>query len=180
VYGESLDDLVGIVHVKQILAALSERERDPVSAIVREPMFVPGTREVEDVLADMKRIKAQMAVVLDEYGGTAGIVTMEDLLEEIVGEIYDEYDEAEPLPQAAADGITLPGDMEIQDVNEAYDLEISHEDYLTIGGYVFGQLGRLPQVGDRVTVGDVRFEVLEMEGLRVDKLRMVKEGDKTT
>jgi CBS domain containing-hemolysin-like protein len=180
VYGESLDDLVGIVHVKQILAALSERERDPVSSIVREPMFVPGTREVEDVLADMKRIKAQMAVVLDEYGGTAGIVTMEDLLEEIVGEIYDEYDEAEPLPQAAADGITLPGDMEIQDVNEAYDLEISHEDYLTIGGYVFGQLGRLPQVGDRVTVGDVRFEVLEMEGLRVDKLRMVKEGDKTT
>jgi CBS domain containing-hemolysin-like protein len=178
VYGESLDDLVGIVHVKQILAALPEREHDPVRSIVREPMFVPGTREVEDVLADMKRIKAQMAVVLDEYGGTAGIVTMEDLLEEIVGEIYDEYDEAEPLPQAAADGITLPGDMEIHDVNEAYGLEISHEDYLTIGGYVFGQLGRLPQVGDRVTVGDARFEVLEMDGLRVDKLRMVKEGDK--
>ena len=180
VYRESLDDLVGIVHVKQILAALPERERDPVSSIVREPMFVPGTREVEDVLADMKRIKAQMAVVLDEYGGTAGIVTMEDLLEEIVGEIYDEYDEAEPLPQAAADGTTLPGEMEIEDVNEAYGLEISHEDYLTIGGYVFGQLGRLPQVGDRVTVADVRFEVLEMEGLRVDKLRMVKESDKTT
>jgi CBS domain containing-hemolysin-like protein len=180
VYGESLDDLVGIVHVKQILAALPERERDPVRSIVREPMFVPGTREVEDVLADMKRIKAQMAVVLDEYGGTAGIVTMEDLLEEIVGEIYDEYDEAEPLPQAAADGITLPGDMEIDDVNEAYGLDISHEDYLTIGGYVFGQLGRLPQVGDRVTVADVRFEVLEMEGRRVDKLRMVKESDKTT
>ena len=180
VYGESLDDLVGIVHVKQILAALPERERERVRSIVREPMFVPGTREVEDVLADMKRIKAQMAVVLDEYGGTAGIVTMEDLLEEIVGEIYDEYDEAEPLPQAAADGITLPGDMEIEDVNEAYGLKISHKDYLTIGGYVFGQLGRLPQVGDRVTVGDVRFEVLEMEGLRVDKLRMVKEGDRTT
>jgi CBS domain containing-hemolysin-like protein len=178
VYGESLDDLVGIVHVKQILAALPEREREPVRSIVREPMFVPGTREVEDVLADMKRIKAQMAVVLDEYGGTAGIVTMEDLLEEIVGEIYDEYDEAEPLPQAAADGITLPGDMEIDDVNEAYGLDISHEDYLTIGGYVFGQLGRLPQVGDRVTVGDARFEVLEMEGRRVYKLRMVQEGGK--
>ncbi len=176
VYRESLDDLVGIVHVKEILTALPKSERDLVSSIAREPMFVPGTREVEDVLADMKRIKAQMAVVLDEYGGTAGIVTMEDLLEEIVGEIYDEYDEAEPLPQAAGDGVTLPGDMEIEDVNQRFKLEISDEEYLTIGGFVFGQLGRLPQVGDRVSVKDVRFEVLEMEGRRVGSLRMVKEA----
>jgi CBS domain containing-hemolysin-like protein len=178
VYRESLDDMVGIVHVKQILAALPQRERDTVGSIVREPFFVPGTREVEDVLADMKRIKAQMAVVLDEYGGTAGIVTMEDLLEEIVGEIYDEYDEAEPLPEAAEDGVTLPGEMELEDLTEAYELDIPEEHYLTIGGYVFGQLGRLPQVGDRVSVAGARFEVLEMAGRRVGKLRMVREGGK--
>jgi CBS domain containing-hemolysin-like protein len=90
VYEETPDNVVGIVHVKEILGALSDRRDDPVISIAREPFFVPGTREVEDVLADMKRLKKQMAVVLDEYGGTAGIVTMEDLLEEIVGEIYDE------------------------------------------------------------------------------------------
>jgi putative hemolysin len=103
---------------------------------------------------------------------------MEDLLEEIVGEIYDEYDEAEPLPEAAEDGVTLPGDMELEDLTERYDLDIPEEHYLTIGGYVFGQLGRLPQVGDRVSVAGVRLEVLEMAGRRVGKLRMVREGGK--
>jgi CBS domain containing-hemolysin-like protein len=175
VYTESLDDIVGVVHVKQILAALPKRGGEPVTAIVREPMFVPGTREVEDVLADMKRLKTQMAVVLDEYGGTDGIVTMEDLLEEIVGEIYDEYDEAEPVPQEAGDTVTLPGDTEIEDVNQAYSLEISDEDYQTVGGYVFGQLGRLPRAGDKVSVKGARFEVLEMDGRRVGKLEMVRQ-----
>ena len=175
VYAESLDDIVGIVHVKQFLAALPERGGEAVTDIVREPMFVPGTREVEDVLADMKRLKTHMAIVLDEYGGTDGVVTMEDLLEEIVGEIYDEYDEAEPVPQQAGDTITLPGDMEIADVNEAYGLKIDDQEYQTVGGYVFGQLGRLPRVGDKVSVPGVRFEVLEMDGRRVGQLRMVKD-----
>ena len=174
VYTESLDDIVGILHVKQILAALTKRGGELVTDIVREPMFVPGTREVEDVLADMKRLKAQMAVVLDEYGGTDGIVTMEDLLEEIVGEIYDEYDEAEPVPQEAGDTITLPGEMEIEDVNEAYGLKMDDQEYQTVGGYVFGQLGRLPRVGDKVSVPGVQFEVLEMDGRRVGRLKMVK------
>ena len=174
VYTESLDDIVGILHVKQILAALTKRGGELVTDIVREPMFVPGTREVEDVLADMKRLKAQMAVVLDEYGGTDGIVTMEDLLEEIVGEIYDEYDEAEPVPQEAGDTITLPGEMEIEDVNEAYGLKMDDQEYQTVGGYVFGQLGRLPRVGDKVSVPGVQFEVLEMDGRRVGRLKIVK------
>jgi CBS domain containing-hemolysin-like protein len=175
VYTESLDDIMGIVHVKEILAALPSRGGEPVIDIAREPLFVPGTREVEDVLADMKRLKAQMAIVLDEYGGTDGVVTMEDLLEEIVGEIYDEYDEAEPVPQQAGDTITLPGDMEIDDVNEAYGLKIDDQEYQTVGGYVFGQLGRLPRVGDKVSVPGARFEVLEMDGRRVGQLRIVKE-----
>ena len=96
VYAESLDEIVGVVHAKDILTALRARPHETVQAIMRPPLFVPGTREVEDVLADMKRLKTHLAVVLDEYGGTAGLVTMEDLLEEIVGPIYDEYDPPGP------------------------------------------------------------------------------------
>jgi CBS domain containing-hemolysin-like protein len=176
VYQESPDDVVGIVHVKQILTALLDRRDAPVTSIAKPPLFVPGTREVEDVLADMKRLKMQMAVVLDEYGGTAGIVTMEDLLEEIVGEIYDEYDRTEPQPQPGGGGVMLPGDTEIDDLNQQYGLEITDEDYQTIGGFVFGELGRLPRAGDSVSVDEVRFDVVEMEGRRVGKLRMVRES----
>jgi CBS domain containing-hemolysin-like protein len=175
VYGESPDDVVGIVHVKEILAALSDRGQESVTAIARTPLFVPGTREVEDVLADMKRLKFQMAVVLDEYGGTAGIVTMEDLLEEIVGEIYDEYDRTKPVLTTQGNEVVLSGDAEIEDVNAKYALKIDEDDYLTIGGYVFGLLGRLPQAGDVVRTGGLRFEVLEMDGRRVGRLKMVKE-----
>jgi putative hemolysin len=179
VYRDTPDDVVGVVHIKDILGALADRAGEPVAAIAREPLFVPGTREVEDVLADMKRLKAQMAVVLDEYGGTAGIVTMEDLLEEIVGEIYDEYDHTGPRPQPVGDGLTLPGDMEIEDLNERYGLSISDEDYLTIGGFVFGALGHLPRVGDRIVTGGARFEVLTMDGRRVGTLQLVKGKEQT-
>ncbi len=126
----------------------------------------------------MKRLKAQMAVVLDEYGGTAGIVTMEDLLEEIVGEIYDEYDRTGAVPTASGDAVVLPGEMEIEDVNQKYGLRLGTGDYHTIGGFVFGLLGRLPRVGDSVTSGDTQFEVATMEGRRVGKVKMVKRGGK--
>ena len=174
VYGESLDDVLGVVHVKQIFAAVRDRGALPIATIAQGPLFVPGTREVEDVLADMKRLKQHIAIVLDEYGGTAGLVTMEDLLEEIVGEIYDEYDQAEPTAHAAGDAVTLPGEMEIEDVNKRFGLKLSDDDYTTIGGYVFGELGRLPRTGDRVRADGVVFEVLEMEGRRVGTLRMVR------
>src|SRR5262249_54157535 len=98
VYGSSLDEVIGMVHAKQILAMVRTDPERTLATIVREPLFVPGTAEVEDVLADMKRRKVHLAVVLDEYGGTAGLVTMEDLLEEIVGKIYDEYDREQRGP----------------------------------------------------------------------------------
>ena len=135
------------------------------------PSSCPGTREVEDVLADMKRLKTHLAVVLDEYGGTAGLVTMEDLLEEIVGPIYDEYD---PLDKAAAgDGAArLDGAMPITEFNAEFDATLDDTDYTTLGGFVFGQLGRLPRPGDRVTVGPHVLEVVEMDGRRVKALRL--------
>jgi putative hemolysin len=171
VYTDSLDDIVGVVHAKDILTALRDRPHERIRAIMRPPLFVPGTREVEDVLADMKRLKTHLAVVLDEYGGTAGLVTMEDLLEEIVGPIFDEYDPQDrPAPGDGA--ARLDGATPITEFNSKYDASLDDTDYTTIGGYVFGQLGRLPRPGDRATVGPYTFEVVEMDGRRVKSLRL--------
>ena len=138
---------------------------------MRPVHVVPGTREVEEVLADFKRLKEHMAIVLDEYGGTAGLVTMEDLLEEIVGEILDEYDEPPEHPEReGTDLVIVPGNTDISELNERYGLNVSDEDYTTIGGFVFGALGRLPVVGDRVTAGGAVFTVREMDGRRIESL----------
>ena len=123
---------------------------------MRPPLFVPGTREVEDVLADMKRLKTHLAVVLDEYGGTAGLVTMEDLLEEIVGPIYDEYDPPGQDRAPGDGGPLLDGAMPISEFNTEYDAALDDTEYTTIGGYVFGQIGRLPRPGDRVPSAPAR------------------------
>ncbi|HET9387504.1 MAG TPA: hemolysin family protein [Gemmatimonadales bacterium] len=179
VTGESLDDVVGIVHAKDILRGLLLGSEAPVQDISRPAFFVPGTREVEDVLADMKRQKVHLAIVLDEFGGTAGLVTMEDLLEEIVGPIYDEYDQpAVASPGAVADGPgtsgvpILPGSAEVGDVNRLLKLHLDDADYTTIGGLLFGKLGRLPKVGDRVNLEGATFEILEMDGRRVGRVRV--------
>ena len=178
VFRETLDDVVGTVHAKAILAGLRADPRATVETVMRPTFFVPGTREVEDVLADMKRQKVHIALVLDEYGGTAGLVTMEDLLEEIVGPIYDEYDRApEPAGAAAPDAApVLSGAAEIRDVNEVHGLALDDTDYTTVGGLVFGMLGRLPKAGDVVTVQGAKLEVVEMEGRRVGKVRLVRGG----
>ena len=175
VYRGSLDDIVGVVHVKEILATLLRDPATPVERLARDPLFVPGSREVEDVLADMKRLKRQLAVVLDEYGGTAGIVTMEDLLEEIVGEIYDEYDVGAPATQTGPEGITVPGAMALEDTGEKLELELDDETHQTLGGYVFARLGRLPKPGDRVNIPGGALEVVEMDGKRVGKVRVLRE-----
>jgi magnesium and cobalt exporter, CNNM family len=176
VYGESLDDIVGVVHAKDILTAVRQNPGSSVGGIMRPPLFVPGTREVEDVLADMKRLKVHLAVVLDEYGGTAGLVTMEDLLEEIVGDIFDEYDRLE-RPAPALEGAPLvDGSTPISDFNTEHDLQLDDADYTTIGGYLFGQLGRLPRAGDRVTVAKDAFEIVEMDGRRVKSVRYLVGG----
>src|SRR5713101_1221657 len=177
VYGDSLDDILGVVHAKDILAGLRSAKGGSLRAVLRPAVFVPGTREVEDVLADMKRQKIHLAIVLDEFGGTAGLVTMEDLLEEIVGQIYDEYDRpsGEPLraPPAGAASV-LAGATAIRDVNDALGLQLDEGDYTTIGGYLFGVLGRLPKVGDQVAVKGAVFEIVEMDNRRVGAVRVLR------
>ena len=171
-YDDSIDNIVGLVLAKDLLRVL--RNPPPgftIESIMRDVHVVPGSREVEEVLADFKRLKEHMAVVLDEYGGTAGIVTMEDLLEEIVGEILDEYDEPTP-PEATetAGEVLVPGSLHIGELNERFGLSVPQDDYTTIGGVVFGSLGRLPVVGDRVTAGDGAFVVRQMDGRRIETI----------
>jgi CBS domain containing-hemolysin-like protein len=176
VYDESIDNIIGVVLAKDLLKLLAPRantEAFDLPSIMRPVHVIPGSREVEEVLADFKRLKEHMAVVLDEYGGTAGVVTMEDLLEEIVGEILDEYDTPEDAeaPLHTREGDTLvPGSTHIGELNEHFSLTVPDEDYTTIGGYVFGVLGRLPVVGDRVIAGGGIFTVREMTGRRIESL----------
>ncbi|MES2306971.1 MAG: hemolysin family protein [Gemmatimonadota bacterium] len=174
VYSESLDEITGVVLAKDILRAVRQRPGATVKSIVREPLFVPGTREVEDVLTDMKRLKTHLAVVLDEYGGTAGLVTMEDLLEEIVGEIFDEHDAvAQVHKSTTTDGsLTLDGAMTVADFNNRFEAELDDADYTTVGGFLFGQLGRLPREGDRVSVAPFEFQIVTMAGRRVDTVKV--------
>ena len=176
VYDESIDNIIGVVLAKDLLKLLAPRtdtDAFDLPSIMRPVHVIPGSREVEEVLADFKRLKEHMAVVLDEYGGTAGVVTMEDLLEEIVGEILDEYDTPEdaeaPLHTKAGETL-VPGSTHIGELNEHFGLTIPDEDYTTIGGYVFGVLGRLPIVGDRVIAGGAIFTVREMDGRRIESL----------
>ena len=176
VYDESIDNIIGVVLAKDLLKLLAPRantEAFDLPSIMRPVHVIPGSREVEEVLADFKRLKEHMAIVLDEYGGTAGVVTMEDLLEEIVVEILDEYDtpEDDVAPLHTREGETLvPGSTHIGELNEHFGLSVPDEDYHTIGGYVFGVLGRLPIIGDRVIAGGAIFTVREMEGRRIESL----------
>lgn len=177
IYRETIDDIVGLVLAKDLLAVLSPSgsvgggDAFRLATVMRPVHVIPGSREVEDVLGDFKRLKEHLAIVLDEYGGTAGIITMEDLLEEIVGEILDEHDEPEDDAVEVRAGETMvPGSTHIGELNEHFGLSVPETDYNTIGGYVFGVLGRLPLVGDRVMAGGAIFSVREMDGRKIDTL----------
>ncbi len=182
---DSLDDIAGIVHAKDVLAALragapaTPPAAAPLASLMRPAHFVPGSREVEDVLADMKLMRVHMVIVLDEFGGTAGLVTMEDLLEEIVGQIYDEYDrptEARPSGTIPPPGALHPGSLTLDEVNQRLGLALASADYTTLGGYLFGKLGRLPKAGDRVPVDGGAFEIVTMDGRRIGEVRFERKA----
>ena len=176
VYDETIDAVIGLVLAKDLIPVLHRLAAPNGSAaafalrpLVRPVHFVPGSREVEDVLADFKRRKEHLASVLDEYGGTAGLVTMEDLLEEIVGEILDEYDEpAIPDAPPSAGEVLVPGATHLGELNERFGLSVPDGECTTLGGFIFGALGRLPSPGDRVSAGGAVFTVRSMEGRRID------------
>jgi len=173
-YRGSLDEVVGIIHVRDLFSALHDRGIAQVNLeeLVRPPFVVPETKDLAALLADFRRTKQHMAIVVDEYGAMEGIVTLEDLLEEIVGEIEDEYDlPDESVEQIDEQTIRVGGTYPIDDFNEQFGTELPAEDYHTIAGFVFGQLGRAPAQGDEVDFDGIRFQVLEVEGTRIERLQ---------
>lgn len=179
VYEGSLDNIVGVLLVKDLLALVGSegRSRFDVRDIVREPYFVPDTKQVDDLLAEFRRLKIHIAIVVDEFGGTDGLVTLEDLLEEIVGEIYDEYDTAHPMFTKTTRGDLVDGGAPIDDVNERFDLSLPVEDYDTLGGFILGEFGHVPRRGDRVEVDGATLIVEDVRERRVRLVRVLTEGD---
>jgi CBS domain containing-hemolysin-like protein len=170
VYEESLDRVVGVVLARDVWRAQTQGVSD-LRAVMRPPLFVPDTKTIESLLRQLRRERAHLAIVIDEFGGTEGIVTIEDLLEEIVGEIEDEHDENAPDFQRGADGeIIMSGGMAVDTINDAFGLKLPDEDYTTVGGFVLGRLGRVARVGDVVAIRGGTLRVLAMEGRRVGQL----------
>lgn len=181
VYEDDLDHVLGILHIRDLLTALQDPARKDTTArsLARETIFVPETIPVNDLLVEFRTHRQHVAIVLDEFGGTAGLVTLEDLLEEIIGEVRDPFDVNPPpiqtLPDGSAllDGLTL-----IEEVNDTFGLHLFDPNYDTIAGFVLGKLGRIPAVGDVVESPEegVRLQVESMDGMRIAQLKMRKIG----
>ncbi len=181
IYEDTVDNLIGVINAKDALKALRdktyEQEGFNIKSLAREILIIPENKFISDLLNDFTSTKNQIAAVVDEHGGIAGIVTVEDIIEEIVGEIYDEFDEA-PVPELIKiddNTLNVSSQMDIEDINEKYDLDIPSEDFQTIGGYVFGLLGREPEIGDKVEDKNLSFEVIELDGIRISRVIMRKD-----
>jgi len=178
VYRDTLDDVIGVFLAKDLWLYNGD-EPFSLKRFVRPALYVPSSRPAERVMDDLRKSRAQMAVVLDEYGGTAGIVTMEDLVEEVVGDIADEYDFASRTAVMTDGVLELAGTLSLVDVRSDYGLRIPEGDWSTLGGYAFGRLGRLPKIGDRVPYPGGELEIIAMDGRRVAGLRVHRDtGDK--
>lgn len=173
VFEGSIDRIVGVLLARDLWRASREGISD-IRAIVRPATFVPFTKPVSDLIRQMRELRIKMAIVLDEFGGTAGLATMEDLVEEIIGEIQDEH-EQEPLPfEEEMEGeVRIRGEVPLWEVNERFGLDLPEDLYDTLGGFVFGQIGNIPDVGDEVAAEGGRFRVVAMDGRRVTRVAFV-------
>jgi putative hemolysin len=181
VYQESKDDIVGVVHDRELLIALANGSLSttPLRVLMRPVEHVPENKKIAELLREMQRNKFSMAIVVDEYGGTAGLVTMEDLLEEIVGEIRDEHDEdeVEPVRMISKDEAIVDAGVNIEDVNAKLGTHLPHEEFETIGGYTVGLFGRLPREGEEIEVEDgTKLKVERMRGRRIMAVRVHTNG----
>ncbi len=177
VYEGNLDHIVGVLYAKDLLRAVVRGEQKGLREIARKPYFTPESNKVQDVLRDLRKNRVHMAIVVDEYGGTAGAVTIEDILEEIVGPIQDEYDigEEDEIQFISPNEVVLDGRVSVDDVNELLKLNIAADDYDTIGGYVLNQLGAAPKVGATLKLGDAELRVEAVQGTRIKKVRIKSE-----
>jgi putative hemolysin len=174
VYSGSIDNIIGLLYVKDLLEAWQSGEEErSVAHLCREPYFVPEAKKVDDLLTEMQTKRVHMAVVVDEYGGTAGLVTIEDVVEEIVGEIRDEYDHAEELPyQLVQEGEYLfSGRIDLDDVNQIASSNLPKDTSETLGGFIYSHLGKVPIPGEAVDAGGLHLIVEEVSGRRIRKVR---------
>ena len=175
VYHEDLDHIVGILHEKDFYKMTHDGETE-ITRMMKEPVFAPGTLPISSLLQQFRSSKTHQIILLDEFGGTDGIVTLEDVLEELVGEIYDEHDEVNEELIPNEDGsVLVDGGMQLQDLTERLEMENEYEAD-TVGGWVGEMLQKVPEEGDSFQVGEYRFEVMEMDGFRVTRVRMKKAG----
>jgi putative hemolysin len=174
-YEDTVDHIAGILPVRDLFSALNDRgiERVQLADLLRPPFVVPETKDLAALLSDFRRTKQHMAIVVDEYGSMQGIVTLEDVLEEIVGEIEDEFDlPDESIERVDERTIRIDGTFPIDDFNEQFKTSLPQEDYHTIAGFVFGQLGRAPEEGDEVAYDNLYFRVIDVEGSRIERLQV--------
>lgn len=179
IYEDSVDNIIGVINAKDVLKASKDKvdESFKIESLARDILIVPENKFISDLLSDFTSSKNQIAAVVDEHGGVAGIVTLEDILEEIVGEIYDEFDEAPATEIIKIDENTLnvSSQMDIEDINERFDLDIPEEDFQTIGGYVFGLIGREPELDDEIEDKNITYKVIELDGRRISRIIMRKQ-----
>jgi CBS domain containing-hemolysin-like protein len=187
VYKDNLDNIAGFVFVKDLVALEHRDDNSPIRPLLRPAVIVPESKRVPELLKQFQRHQTQIAVVVDEYGGTAGLVTIEDMLEEIVGEIRDEYDvESEPIVDEGGGRYVFSGKVDIDEVSERLGVHIAREGFETVGGYLLTHLGHVPSVGERVDIDDLHLEVLDVDRRRVSKVRITRrvpvvtpEGERT-
>jgi putative hemolysin len=176
VVGEDADDVLGIAHARDLLRAERDGRGDrPIRSLLRAPYFVPETKRAGELLRDMQSRRYHLAVVVDEYGGTAGLVTLEDVVEELIGEIVDEFDVEEPLARPLASGeLQVHGRMPVYELNELLGTGLPDDDWDTVGGLIFSTLGHVPSVGESVEADGVRFLVQQIEGRRIARVRVTR------
>jgi len=178
VYRERIDNIEGIVIAKDLLKFASDKHmQDPIESLIRPVSFVPESMKVAELLKEFQKKKQKMAIVVDEHGGVSGLVTMEDLVEEIVGEIQDEYDKEEvQITRMGPSDYIVSGDVEVEEIEKFFDLDLAEETYITVGGLITHYLGRLPKLGERFETRGLSFEILDVDQKTVKKLRITKEA----
>jgi CBS domain containing-hemolysin-like protein len=175
VYKDNLDNIAGFVFVKDLVAMKDRDDSRPISLLLRPAAIVPESKRVPELLKQFQRQQTQVAVVVDEYGGTAGLVTIEDMLEEIVGEIRDEYDvETEPIVDEGNGRFMFNGKVDIDEVAQRLNVQIEREGFETVGGFLITHLGRVPAVGEQFDIDDLHVEVLDIDRRRVSKVRITR------
>lgn len=173
VYEGSDDEIVGIVHAKDLFLAMLRGKPVNIVSLMRPPYYVTENKSIDELLTEMRVSKSQLAVVKDEFGGTSGIVTIEDIIEELVGEIQDEHDDEMPEVSETLEGYIVEGRTHLDDVNEEIGSHFESEDFDTIGGYVFGLFGRQPKLGEWLDHEGFQFNIVETDGKRIHRIRII-------